>query len=100
MFQLNISTHKNFTTIEISGDVVINYISELKQQIPEPTSNTLFKLENIQQYDFSFFQFLYYYTKILENHSLKSQIFATEKFKKDFLIVYPDIINNIEVTNE
>lgn len=100
MFDVNISSLNNSTVIEISGDAIINYISEIKHKIPKPENDTIFKLEKVEQYDFSFFQFLYYYIKILQNHSLKYQIFASDKFIKDFHFIYSDINNFKEASNE
>lgn len=100
MFDINITTQNNFRVIEVSGDAIINYISEIKHKIPRPENDTIFKLEKVEQYDFSFFQFLYYYIKILQNHSFKYQIYASDKLKKDFKFIYSDINNFNEASNE
>ncbi len=100
MFEISHSALNNNAYITISGDVTINYIQEIKQKLPNPTSRTILDLQNVANYDFSFLQLIAYYIKILQNSGYDYSIKLNKKLKIDFNKLFPELENIEEVGNE
>jgi len=89
-----ISEDGKIITLILSGDLIINYISEIKENFPEPKPENefMFIIKEVDAFDYSFIQFFAYYLKLLQSNNIKYHYEMNEYLEDTIKYFFNDLL--------